>query len=103
MFDNKFFVNVVLGADLGLSKSYGKGLFKIVNKKNYGTDRLDDILGDVNGLKNLFRLFIKNRDKGKASESRIMTGAGLFFSWVGRSIDMMRYTFLLDNSERGGE
>ncbi|GMH98305.1 hypothetical protein TrST_g991 [Triparma strigata] len=103
VFSNKFFVNVVLGADLGLSKSYGKGLFKIVNnKKKYGTDRIDDILGDVNGLKNLFRLFIKNRDKGKASESRIMTGAGLFFSWVGRTIDMMRYTSLLDNSERGG-
>ena len=78
-------------------------------------------LGDTDGLVRLFLLFIRNRDgndggaggneKGGrrrrrrstvAASAALVNGAGLLISKVGSALNYLRYSILMDNSERGG-
>ncbi|CAM9148653.1 unnamed protein product [Chrysoparadoxa australica] len=86
VYDWWFFVRVALEYDLGLARSYIAGEW-VVDKDNEYAD----------GLRRLFLGLVSNRD---APAGGLSVGS-LFTSWIGYSINFIRYKLSMDNSIGG--
>jgi len=127
VFDPWWFVDVAIGLDMGLARSYIKGFFTVkalsgppsvttatpslLPELTVNGSEITDVVGDPSGLTRLFLLFVDNRDdtlthtKSAAShklDSPLVNGAGLFLSAIGRAFDYLKFLLFMDNTEFGG-
>ncbi|CAM9124184.1 unnamed protein product, partial [Phaeothamnion confervicola] len=86
VYDWNFFVRVALEYDLGLARGYMAGEWAVDGDTKY-----------ADGLRRLFLLFVLNRD---APSSGFKAGR-LLLSWVGYTLNFVRYKLSLDNSLSG--